>query len=311
MNLISFYLAIFCIAFFFIASLSILVVITKGFQSEEKPTNLKENNLDGFDKIIVGISILFGIIGALFFIHAFSINDIKHHELGDYIGGVVGSLWAASATLLFILALKFQREDLKMTKNEMKNQTQEFERQRLLNLIFKQVDRINNSINSIEFSFPNMLGGRYYKGFLAIKFINQNAKNDIANNVTGINLDRVNSFSGHMTNGNWHSHFFYFLEEFNSSAKLIQQIIEKSELLPEDKDKMYDIILNSISEEVIDLIPNLNKATSWINNIEPPMNQVQVNIHHVYFLSKRISELLPIFYDSFSEDGMTLTPIIE
>jgi hypothetical protein len=39
--------------------------------------------------------------------------------VGDFIGGVVGSIWAFASVLLFYAALKIQQEELRQTNLEM------------------------------------------------------------------------------------------------------------------------------------------------------------------------------------------------
>lgn len=50
------------------------------------------------------------------------INSEKFGQLGDFIGGTVGAFWALAGVLLFYLALKEQRKDIKINQDSLENQ---------------------------------------------------------------------------------------------------------------------------------------------------------------------------------------------
>jgi hypothetical protein len=65
------------------------------------------------------------------------INSEKFAQFGDFIGGIVGSIWALAGVLLFYIALTDQRKDIKTNQEALKlqiealnNQVNEFEKQR-------------------------------------------------------------------------------------------------------------------------------------------------------------------------------------
>lgn len=59
----------------------------------------------------------------------FKINSEKIGQIGDFIGGVSGSIWALAGVILFYLALKEQRKDLKINHDTLKQQIKEFKLQ--------------------------------------------------------------------------------------------------------------------------------------------------------------------------------------
>ncbi|MCU0349039.1 MAG: chloride channel protein, partial [Saprospiraceae bacterium] len=92
-------------------------------------------------------------------------------HFGSLIGGLVGSIWALAGFILFYVALteqkksteasidalnlqkeelKLQRTELKMQRDELKDTRKEFEIERITTLIFKQLDRIDTIINSVN-----------------------------------------------------------------------------------------------------------------------------------------------------------------
>ena len=84
--------------------------------------------------------VLFGIILVCFAVITFlwidfdfnyenKINSEKFGQFGDFLGGVVGSLWALAGVLLFYKALSEQREDIKTNKQALKLQVEALNQQ--------------------------------------------------------------------------------------------------------------------------------------------------------------------------------------
>lgn len=57
------------------------------------------------------------------------LDEEKIAQFGDFIGGVVGTLLAFSASLLYYVALKEQQKDIKINQNSLDKQIEEFGRQ--------------------------------------------------------------------------------------------------------------------------------------------------------------------------------------
>lgn len=125
--------------------------------------------LDFLLSSLVVISFSVGLVVFLWFL--FSLNsdfnifgegEIKMAEtgqVGDFIGGVVGALWALTGVFLLFVALrlqrkefKAQREELSLQRNEIKNQRKEFIVNRITNIIYKQHDLISEKLKNLEFN---------------------------------------------------------------------------------------------------------------------------------------------------------------
>lgn len=112
-------------------------------------------SMKNFAFIIVLIG---GIIGAIHIILFYTSGDLsfsnnidpeKSGQFGDYIGGVVGSLWALAAFLLFYEALRTQKEELKLQRNDLKISIEELkksneEAQRQTKQFIKQNKHLDN-----------------------------------------------------------------------------------------------------------------------------------------------------------------------
>lgn len=130
-------------------------------------------------KNLIWIGVALILIGAVSFVIGEKIFDFgseiksdKIGQLGDYFGGVIGSLWALAGVILFYVALKRQTEALKdqqkatkatvdaldvqkteleLQRKELKYTREEFKINRLTNILFKQVEHINNVISNSKF----------------------------------------------------------------------------------------------------------------------------------------------------------------
>lgn len=116
-------------------------------------------------------ALFFSVLGLSVFIYylfqlsstfnIFGNNEIdieKTGQFGDYIGGVVGSLWSFVSVLLFYNALNLQREELANTRDqmslqllEMERQRKEFEINRITNIIYKQLEIVGNKQSKLHF----------------------------------------------------------------------------------------------------------------------------------------------------------------
>ena len=125
-------------------------------------------------KILMWIGILLFIIGIIIFIWNDTVfqsngllNSEKVGQFGDFVGGLIGSLWAFAGLILFYVALKEQRIDLQTNKDVLVTQVQalekqieEFELQRkelqLTRDIFKE-QRDTLRLQQFESTFFNMV----------------------------------------------------------------------------------------------------------------------------------------------------------
>lgn len=106
-----------------------------------KNNNKQKIEFSGFEKFLVGVALIFGILGLIIFIisifyfkhgetyNNLKINDEKFGNFGSFISGAVGVLWSLVSVVLFYLTLRLQRkelglqrEELEMTREELKGQ---------------------------------------------------------------------------------------------------------------------------------------------------------------------------------------------
>lgn len=86
--------------------------------------------------ILVVTGFIFLTLGVVFFLWMDTnfetdkqINATKFGQFGDFIGGVVGSIWALVGVILFYIALTEQREDIRINRDVLKTQVNALEQQ--------------------------------------------------------------------------------------------------------------------------------------------------------------------------------------
>ena len=90
-----------------------------------------------FGIILFSLGIVLFLWGNIDFDKSKQIDATKFGQFGDFVGGLIGSLWAFAGVILFYVALTEQREDIKTNRkvlntqvNALKQQIKEFELQR-------------------------------------------------------------------------------------------------------------------------------------------------------------------------------------
>jgi len=96
-------------------------------------------------------------------------NEILMNEtgqVGDFIGGLVGSIWALAGVLLFFSALKLQREEFRLQRQEFQEQRLEFMTNRITNIIYKQKEVLENQLYDERVELK--IGTQIFKGIEVI-----------------------------------------------------------------------------------------------------------------------------------------------
>lgn len=133
-----------------------------------------------FSKFIIWTGVCLFIIGIILFFWKSSvfnyqneINSEKFGQFGDYVSGLIGSLWALAGVILFYVALTEQRKDIQINREALKAQIEEFKlqkqemtmtrdvfteqsktlkKQQFESTFFNSLNLFNNIIENINFS---------------------------------------------------------------------------------------------------------------------------------------------------------------
>lgn len=98
--------------------------MTEKIQEEKKEIFFSENTgklfaIGGIVFIIIA-TIVFIVFGSWKF--SFTLNEEKIGQFGDFIGGIIGSLFSLAGVILFYVALKEQRKDININQQNLKLQ---------------------------------------------------------------------------------------------------------------------------------------------------------------------------------------------
>lgn len=91
--------------------------------------------VESFSVIIVAVAFIVLFFSALFFIvcgdwhFSTTMSEEKVGQFGDFVGGFIGTILAFAASLLYLLALREQRKDVRINQRSLQKQTEEFQNQ--------------------------------------------------------------------------------------------------------------------------------------------------------------------------------------
>jgi hypothetical protein len=139
-------------------------------------TNQSKNEFTQGEKWLVGIAIVFGIVGLIVYIASVfyfnngelfdetqKINSGKFGDFGSFISGAVGALWTLVSVILFYITLRLQRRELALQrdeleltrgelhgqKNQMIQQNLTLRNQQFENTFFQLLSLYNSIVNSL------------------------------------------------------------------------------------------------------------------------------------------------------------------
>lgn len=142
------------------------------------------------DNFLVNIGKAFIVIGFLPVIHGIK-NGLSLNELGDYIGGSTGSIWALSGIIFVYAAFKSQQDDLQNTIKRANKQDFEL-------LLFKMLELHNNRIHNFDIdSTGDKIEGVdcFRKFWLKIQYFYDNSEEvDEKNRIKNVLNDTENCF---------------------------------------------------------------------------------------------------------------------
>lgn len=247
----------------------------------------KSHNVKGlifsekFSLALVGISFL-GLFGSIvvFIVcgnwsFSFILNEEKIAQFGDFIGGVIGTLLAFAASLLYYIALKEQQKDIKINQNSLDKQIDEFakqveelelSRQVYTNQYKTMTDQFNVTLlQQFENNFFS-----YFNIYLKVKdqLDKQSRKNDyftdayhsLSSMVKYSDLQGKTASEAYEYTKNQYSIFFVknreaFSHYFRTMYRLVT-LVTSSDVLKLDRDKMryIKIIRSQLTEKELLLI---------------------------------------------------------
>lgn len=116
----------------------------------------KHSTLEIIAFIIIVLGLIFAVFALFKFNNYFCITDGQRLDIDDssgiasFIADIISPIWTLASVLLFYVALKYQRYDLNMQREELVKTREEFEINRITEIIFKQADRIESLLDNVK-----------------------------------------------------------------------------------------------------------------------------------------------------------------
>lgn len=178
----------------------------------------------------------------------------KVAQIGDFIGGLIGSLWAFTGVLLFYVALKLQRKEFSLQREELSSQRLEFRINRITNIIFHQIDRVESQLKESEFFIDDVHPTTGLRGMYLLNNKLGETSFHLKNKSYGINLDQALNYLE--INKEPFSELFDLL---SNSYKVVNKVITNSiELNESEKQELKYIFTQNIGEEALNMVTNIN-----------------------------------------------------
>lgn len=214
-----------------------------------------------FSEKFVIVLIILGFLSILISFLTFGWNDIswdissqvnseKIGHLGDFIGGISGSLWALASVILFYIALIEQRKELRQQKDE-------FIANRALSIVYKQIDRLDSVVQRFNFKED----ARAYLGIEGLYFLADKIQN---NNWNNVDLEQLSNLLIHN-----HSYLKSLFNIIHQSQIVIEKTSGGTQLKNEMKDYMFsnlDASILTIAERFTCFVKMYNKMIENISN---------------------------------------------
>lgn len=188
-----------------------------------------------------------------------TLDMTKTGQTGDFVGGLVGSIWSFAGVLLFFLSLKLQREEFELQRKELENQRFEFQATRLTNIANSQTIQILSAVRELRFQGITQSSG--IAGIVAVNKFFTTSNNFL------INPELYNgNISDEMSTMHMVSDSIIDLNRIITSfSKPILHLLKSSTLNAEQKSEIAQLFIGNIDNEIINNIQKTNLLTAyWI-----------------------------------------------
>lgn len=240
---------------------------------------MKKDNQTVFLQLFSVTSAVIGVLVLIVFLfkmgreyQVFGDNPIlmeKTGQVGDFIGGVIGSIWAFTGVLLFYSSLRLQRKEFSLQRKELVNQRVEFRINRLTNVVFSQLSRVESVINSA--TIMNEEGTHISRGFGISYLANSMSTACMVIKEDELKIDLRDELGKILRN---RDNIYTLLKTIDNSLKVINRLIKNStELDAKEKEEVKFIFTENVDADIIDLIRCLNLiTTSYFSTKESDKN---------------------------------------
>lgn len=244
------------------------------------------------NKNLIRIAFAFTVIGFIVFIcfiaflsfdgygiRGKDINMNATGQVGDFIGGVVGSLWSLVSVLLFYRALTLQREDLQNQREELRLGRLEFTVNRITNIIYKQAE-IFNGLSFVHVQSRKICNWDKHMSDLP-SHMSKYSDNISAANVDK-DLQRQIENEVHLINGNYEINDY--IETLTGTVTIILSLIN-------DKNTNDEYLLDQITRDQLTKVFKFNvTAEKHITYLKSLLKFINLERVHIQLLDSHSTD---------------------
>jgi hypothetical protein len=221
--------------------------------------------------VLIIVGLISFQIGEKFFDFKSEIKSDKIGQLGDFFGGVIGSIWALAGVILFYVALKrqtdalkdqrestkatveslrIQSEELKLQSKELQLQREElhqtreeFKINRLTNILFKQIEHVNSIIS----------GFKFFSQFVGEPLSRQLSIEMIVYRIEGLEYENLTIEIHNLIDLN-SSKIISLLTSVHSSFESFEKLLKKSSIEKQEMNQLKSLFKGNVKQEFFSLL---------------------------------------------------------
>jgi hypothetical protein len=220
-----------------------------------------------FFSILAGLIVFFVYLIKLQSTYTVLSNNIdveKTGQVGDFIGGVVGSIWSLTGVLLFYATLRLQSREFKENRIH-------FQLSRLTEIIYRQLEIFNTHLDNIQLKDTEQdVNGKHkeYKGRAAILLLTKrieaigNIQKKLEMDDDQQNEDKLMAEQFAFIEINI-TEFLNIYEELGNHIDTIRAVLIKEDIPPIDLNELKGIFFKNIGREFLNSSENLLPILNW------------------------------------------------
>jgi hypothetical protein len=122
---------------------------------DDKNKGKSANSYEILGYVVIGVGLVLILLGLVLFNflgHASKLSDFdiqRYGQFGQFIGGIVGSLWALAGVLLFFATLTYQKKEFEQQRIELEKTQKIFKQQDFSSLFLNIISQHNSYVNSL------------------------------------------------------------------------------------------------------------------------------------------------------------------
>ncbi|MCC9165541.1 putative phage abortive infection protein [Pontibacter harenae] len=211
-------------------------------------TNLSRYEIAGYVLILTGILVLvwgtvkFNLIRELYLDPAERKGDV-FGQFGEFVGGIVGSLWALAGVFLFFATLTYQKREFELQRIELHKTQKIFQQQNFSTLYISFINKHNDAINSLT---AYDINESVWSGTNFFVFLQEKVLTSFVQKVRSLTPQEKNAETLHNLYKEYFTYHFSFyqssLNPYLKNLSVLFKLIQRYRSETEDEGEYYSFI---------------------------------------------------------------------